>query len=145
MKYAVVSKNLVENLILWDGEDESFAAAFKKKQLVPVTDDAVSIGWKFADGVFAAPASTAEPTAETPRVVSMRQAQLALLAAGLYQSVEDAFAAAAAAGDEGMKALIEWRTAATVERDSPVVADLAKALKLKAVDLDALFLAASQL
>ena len=76
--------------------------------------------------------------------VTMRQARLALLQAGLLSSVQ---AALQAIPDEMQKqaALIEWEFAATVDKGSPWVTNLAAALGLTAEALDALFLAASQL
>lgn len=78
-----------------------------------------------------------------PAKVTMRQARLALLAAGLLPQVDAAVAAIpGAAGDA---ARIEWEYALTVERDSPLVASLAAALSLTPTQLDALFAQAAAL
>jgi hypothetical protein len=71
-----------------------------------------------------------------PSVVSMRQARLALNAAGLLSAVEGAIDAA------GMEARIEWEFAATVERDSQLVQDIAAGLSLSESQLDDLFTSA---
>ena len=77
-----------------------------------------------------------EPTGV--RVVSMRQARLALLQAGLLSQVE---AAIAAIEDAGLRQAvqIEWEYAAEVNRTHPWVQTLWAALGLSAEDLDALF------
>lgn len=94
-------------------------------------------------GEFGAIAPYVAPPAVIPSVVSMRQARLALLASGLLASVNAAVAAMA--GAEGEAARIEWEYAATVDRNSPLVAGLAAALGLTAGQLDSLFATAAGL
>lgn len=77
--------------------------------------------------------------AQKVKVVSMRQARLALLQAGLLTSVEEAVAA----GDEAGK--ITWEYATEVRRDDPLVTNLSAALDLSEGQLDALFSLASTL
>lgn len=77
--------------------------------------------------------------ASVPRVVSMRQARLALLAAGLLDDVE----AAIAAGPQAAR--IEWEYATEVQRDYGLVLQLAPALGLTDRQLDDLFVAAASL
>lgn len=80
---------------------------------------------------------------QIPPIVTMRQARLALLNVGMLPNVNAAIAGmAGAAGDA---ARIEWEYAATVDRNSPLVASLAGALALSAAELDALFTAAGAL
>lgn len=83
------------------------------------------------------------PPSSTPRAVSMRQARLALLQAGLLAGVNTAVAALP--GLDGDAARVEWEYAQEVRRDSPLVANLASAMSLDAARLDELFLAASVL
>ncbi|KPU91159.1 hypothetical protein [Variovorax paradoxus] len=92
-----------------------------------------------------APAPPAPPPAAptTPSVVSMRQARLALLDAGLLSSVEQAIAALD--GQEKQRAQIEWDYASTVDRASPFMQTLAGAIGLDVGALDALFTAAAAL
>lgn len=78
-----------------------------------------------------------------PPFVSMRQARLALLNAGLLTTVNAAVAAMA--GVEGDAARIEWEYATTVERNSPLVVGLGAALSLSNEQLDQLFVAAGGL
>lgn len=68
--------------------------------------------------------------------VTMRQARLALLAAGKLDAAEAAIDA------HGPAARIEWDYATTVHRDNPLVHALAAALD---VDLDEMFVTAAQL
>lgn len=82
-------------------------------------------------------------TPEAPRSVTMRQARLALLEAGKLAGVDAAIAAMPSPQKEA--AQIEWEFAATVNRDSPFLQDLAGAIGLDDAHLDQLFaLAASK-
>lgn len=92
--------------------------------------------------------NTPEP-ADVPKVpkvssVTMRQARLALLQAGLLSSVQSSLETII---DETQKqvALIEWEFAATVDRSSPFTQSLASSLGLTEENLDLLFQAASEL
>lgn len=78
-----------------------------------------------------------------PSIVTMRQARLALLQAGLLASVQAAIDGMS--GDEGAAARIEWEYSTTLDRNWPLVAALASVLNLDDVALDALFLQASKL
>lgn len=92
-------------------------------------------------GEFGAVAAYVAPPVVIPASVTMRQARLALLNAGLLPSVNAAIAAmAGAAGDA---ARIEWEFAATVGRSSPLIASLATGLGLNSAALDALFTSAA--
>lgn len=85
-----------------------------------------------------APVAQPEPAIPTtPNVVTMRQARLALLQAGLLTQVNTAVAnMPGAAGDA---ASIEWEYAQEVRRDSPLLAELVRALDLTTEQLDELF------
>ena len=78
-----------------------------------------------------------------PQVVTMRQARLALLDAGLLATVNDAVAAMT--GNPGEAARIEWEYATEVSRNSPLVDALSAALSLDSVMLDNLFTTAASL
>lgn len=81
--------------------------------------------------------------AVVPTVVEMRQARLALLGAGLLDTVESAIAGMT--GPEGRAAQIEWEYALTLRRDHPLTAALAGSLGLSEQALDALFTQAATL
>ena len=83
------------------------------------------------------------PVDPVPAAVSMRQARLALLKAGLLAQVNTAVAAMP--GAEGDAARIEWEYAQEVRRDSPLLAQLAGALNLSTAQLDDLFRTAATL
>lgn len=84
--------------------------------------------------------NTPEPAAASiPSSLSMRQARLALLGAGLLDAVQAGILAMPQA------AQIEWDYATTVERSSPLVATLAASLGLTSEALDALFTAGAAL
>lgn len=76
------------------------------------------------------------PEKQVPTTVSMRQARLALLSAGLLDDVQ----AAVEFGDRATQ--ISWEFAASVSRDDPLVQTLAKGLNLTSDQLDDLFIAA---
>lgn len=78
-----------------------------------------------------------------PQEVTMRQARLALHAAGKLTAVNGGIAALP--DPPKTAALIEWEYSSTVRRDSQFVALLGPALGLDAAGLDALFIAAAKL
>lgn len=77
------------------------------------------------------------PPVTVPQAVSMRQARLALLAAGLLQKVESVIVDPAAK--------IEWDYATEVLRTSGLVPQMATMLGLTDTQIDDLFIAASKL
>lgn len=81
----------------------------------------------------------APPQNIVPSVVSMRQARLALLQAGLLATVD----AAVAAGGEADQ--ITWEYATEVDRNSPLVVNMSAALNLSSQQLDNLFTLAATL
>lgn len=83
------------------------------------------------------------PSDPVPEVVTMRQARLALLGAGLLAQVNTAVANMP--GTEGDAARIEWEYAQEVRRDSPLVAALSVALGLTDEALDNLYKVAAGL
>lgn len=79
-----------------------------------------------------------------PASVTMRQARLALLGAGLLDDVDAAIAAIPDAAQR-RAAEIEWEYAQTVDRNSPFTQQLASGLGLTSEQLDALFTQAAEL
>lgn len=94
-------------------------------------------------GVVAAYVAPVDPVPVPPSSVTLRQAKLALLGAGLLAGVDAAIDGMPTPQKEAAR--IEWEYAATVERQSPLVANLSAALSLDAAALDALFVAAAAL
>ena len=109
--------------------------------------EAVVGRYRYLDGAFVAipllEPPIDPPPVEVPASVTMRQARLALLHAGLLDDVE---AALAAIPEETARraAQIEWAYAQDVERASPWVQQLTQTLGLDAAMLDELFMMASQ-
>ena len=83
------------------------------------------------------------PPPTVPEAVTMRQARLALLSAGVLTLANDAIAGMT--GVEGEAARIEWEYAHEVRRDAPLVSGMAVALGLTGEQLDDLFTAAATL
>lgn len=83
------------------------------------------------------------PPEPVPQVVTMRQARLALLAAGLLGAVETAIDALPSPDKEA--AQIEWEYAMEVNREWPLINSIGSALGLDDAAIDALFIAASKL
>jgi len=81
--------------------------------------------------------------ATIPQSVTMRQARLALLNAGLLTTVNNAVATVA--GAAGDAARIEWEFSSEVFRHRPLVVSLGTSLGLTDAQLDALFVAAAAL
>ena len=100
---------------------------------------------KLVDGVLVAltpeeiAAIAAEAAAPTPvpRSVSMRQARLALLAAGLLPTIQTYMDTQAT---EAVR--IEWEYATDIHRDRDLVAGIGQLLGLTGAQIDALFVAA---
>ena len=80
-----------------------------------------------------------KPKQESPSIVTMRQARLALLQSGLLSTVN----AAISSGGDADK--IEWEYAADVDRNSPLVQNMKAGLSLTEDDLDSLFILAATL
>ena len=74
-----------------------------------------------------------------PQQVTMRQARLALLSAGLLDDVEMVVAAA------GREAQLEWEYAAVVDRSNPAVAAMQQQKALTDAQIDDLFREAAKL
>ncbi len=115
-----LTEKIVEKAPVFNAEKDRWEQSF---DIVPLTAD--------------------ELRARVPTAVSMRQARLSLLEAGLLQAVNDAIAAMP--GADGEAARIEWEYATEVRRDSPLVAALAGPLNLADADLNQLFISASGL
>jgi hypothetical protein len=84
-----------------------------------------------------------EMRARVPQSITMRQCRLQLLTIGKLADVEAAIAALPEPAKSG--AQIEWEYAATVERNSPLIAQLGPALELNDEQLDEMFRVASSL
>lgn len=80
---------------------------------------------------------------QVPQVVTMRQARLALLGAGLLAQVETAIDALSSPQKEAAR--IEWEYSQEVHRDRPFVQALGAAMGLSNEQLDALFTTAAGL
>lgn len=84
-----------------------------------------------------------EPPQPVPATVTMRQARLALLGAGLLASVGAAIDSLPSTQKEAAR--IEWEYATEVQRSSGLVPMMGAALGLDDAGLDALFVAAAAL
>lgn len=91
------------------------------------------------DGLEPAPA----PPVAVPQFVTMRQARLALLDAGLLSSVDAAIAAMSEPAKSA--AQIEWEYASEVQRGNGMVPAMAAALGMTESQIDDLFIAAATL
>lgn len=78
-----------------------------------------------------------------PSSVTMRQARLALMAAGKLAAVESALAALSEPAKTA--ALIEWEYSNEVQRHNGFVSQLAPALGMTEAEIDALFIGAKAL
>jgi hypothetical protein len=119
---------------LLSAEEEKNWSAYtrgKNKTIVDVTDA----------GVVAYLAAQSE--ANKPKEVTMRQARLALLQAGLLDKVTAAIAGMPS--PQKQAAEIEWEYSNPLKRSQPLVTQLGAALGMDTSQLDALFLTASTL
>jgi hypothetical protein len=93
------------------------------------------------DGMLYDGQSFGLPVVPVPETVTMRQARLALLGAGLYAAVDAAINGLPSPQKEAAR--IEWEYSQEVHRNKALVQALAPALGLSGAQLDALFVAAA--
>lgn len=128
---------------LWRLEKDDIAKTWRA-----VEDDSTvaAFGFTRADFPRAAPPALpayVPPASTAPQVVSMRQARLALLQAGLLEQVNAAVATMP--GIEGETARVEWEYAQEVRREQALVQALAAVLDLSSEALEDLFIQAAKL
>ena len=137
MKHAYIENGKVKEVARVDPFSifqPSYAALF-----VPCPDD-VEAGWTVDGEQWLPPAP---PAPVVPQRVTMRQARLAMLAAGLLDDVAAAIATLPSPQKEA--AQIEWEYSQEVQRHNGVLLQLAPALRLDDAAIDALFTAAAGL
>lgn len=83
------------------------------------------------------------PPPPVPASVSMRQARLAMLQAGILDEVEGMIRDMP--GDEGRAARIDWEYALDVRRDWPLVGALGTQIGMTEQQVDELFIAAASI
>lgn len=110
---------------------------------IPPGHQARLVGREWVFEPTGAPTAPLPVSGDVPAVVTMRQACLALHAAGLLDDVDAAIAALPEA--QRRPAEIEWQRATTIERSSPLTALIAAALQLSEQHLDELFATAATL
>ena len=110
--------------------------------LPPPAHDRATQSAFFRDGSWVVETAL-PPQPQTPQSVTMRQARLALLSAGLLAAVNAAIAAMP--GVAGEAARIEWEFAQAVERDSPLIVGVSAGLNLTAAQIDDLLTLAATL
>ena len=147
MKFALIDADSGRVIQWQDHTQFGYAEAAEGQTLVQLADDfefPESPRW-LRDGKLTdeRPALPPAPPPIVPAAVSMKQARLALLAAGKLTAVNDAVKALP--GAEGDRARIEWEFSLTVERESSLVESLASTLGLSQSDIDALFFSAAAL
>jgi len=97
-------------------------------------------GFVYDGAIFSPPVPEVPPI---PNIVTMRQARLALLGAGLLPTIDASVAAMP--GAEGEAARIEWEYSGEVHRDKALVQALSASLGLTDEQLDTLFTTAATL
>lgn len=135
-RFAIIENGIVGNIVIADAE-------FAQEQGWLAAPDDVEIGWTYDGNDFAAPVVSPEEIRAAIRPVTMRQARLALLAAGVLGDVAPALAALPSPHRDAAE--IEWEYASEVRRDAPLIAALGSALGLTEDQIDDLFEAASAL
>ena len=132
MRAAIIENDIVVNV--------AEADAYFAEAQGWIASDVAKIGDLWDGETFTSPPSPPPPV---PKSVSMRQARLALLNAGLLDDVE----AAIITMDEAQRAQtqIEWEYAQEVQRDNALVAALGPKLGLDDAAIDSLFSMAATL
>lgn len=138
-RYALINAGVVESVA--EG-DAAWAAAVDADwdDVVMLADGAsVGRGHTYSGGVFAPPAASAS----VPAAVTMRQARLALLGAGLLSSVDAAIDAMSEPTRSAAR--IEWEYSNELQRSNQLLIALGPALGLSPQQIDELFVVASAL
>ena len=136
MKYAFIRNNIALEVLQTDPFTifiPSYAAQFQE-----VNTDCQA-GMVLEDGVWINP----PVVVPIPQEITMRQARLALLDAGLLANVQTAINSLPEPSKT--KAMIEWDYSNALQRDNPFVTTLGTALGLSSDDIDNLFITASGL
>lgn len=138
-RYALINDSTVVTVVEMSEEQATAAlTAFEVVHLL-AADSKCAGGWFYAGGDVVAP----EVVAHVPAEVTMRQARLALLAAGLLDDVETAIDAMEEPTQTAAR--IEWEYSNALQRDNALVAALGPALGLSTNAVDNLFRAAAAL
>ena len=137
MKYVILKNGVVTDLVRVNPIN-IFPRGYAS-QFVQVPDE-VEAGWMLVEGEYQAP-PTLPPA--VPQTVTMRQARLALLGAGLLAGVDAAIAGLSEPAKSA--ALIDWEFASTIDRNFGMVPMMAAALGLTETQIDDLFIQAAAL
>lgn len=135
-RFALISAGVVTNVIL---AEQTFIDSQGMSAIEVAGNSTVGVGDTYSGGIFSRPAFVPP----VPQSVTMRQARLALLAAGKLALVQPAIDSLS----EPIKsaAAIEWQFSNDVVRSNAFVSMLGAALGMSGGDLDALFVAAGKL
>lgn len=134
------TQHLYQTMLDWSPQRRT-AEGIKTIEETPIPEGKKSDGWRLVD-------RNGKPYREhmlydefpevpVPESVTMRQARLALLGAGLLDAAETAIASLT--GPEGRAAQIEWEYATELRRDHQLVAGIAAALDVEESAVDELF------
>lgn len=134
MQTHIIENGLVVNTILATVEEAQ--AAYTSAVCIDGSNG--GIGWIW-DGQTLTPPPVQPQALVIPTSVTMRQARLALLGAGLLDTVDAAITQA------GGAAKIEWEYATEVRRDAPLVTQMGQMLNIDDTQLDVLFITAGGL
>lgn len=124
---------------LWPAEELATLKLYQPVEADPVPEGKLiaSTSVKRVDGVVKYVHALEDVPVIIPQSISMRQARLALLQAGLLSSVEAAIDAIAE--PERTAARIEWEYATEMKRDHTLIETLAVGLSLTPEQIDQLF------
>lgn len=134
MKYAFNDNGILRDVVQANPAqlfDHGYASQF-----IEVPDDAQN-GWLW-DGTNATPPPPPPAPNPVPQEITMRQARLVLLGAGLLSGVQTAIDGLPE--PQRSAANIEWEFSNTLQRRNPFVLTLGPALGLSAEQIDALFI-----
>lgn len=141
MKWAAIRNGRVSEVVRVDPKT-IFSSAYASS-FIECPDD-VEAGWSYSDGVFSPPEPEPEMIRGVPAEVTMRQARLYLLNAGLLSSVDSAIESIT---DEKVREAvrIEWEYSNTVSRNSDTIKLIGERLGLSSEQIDNMFVEASRL
>jgi hypothetical protein len=141
MNVHIIEEGRVVNTVVVDSLDDA-SMIFPDAVVLDASLTPGSVGDIYDEQTGTLTRPAAAPVA-VPEAVTMRQARLALLAAGKLETVQTTIAGLT--GEVGDRARIEWEFSSEVRRRQPLVIDLMPALGLTEQQLDELFIQAATL
>ena len=138
MRVFVITDNVIER-VLEANDIASVATMFPNSEVIEADGSDAWASWRRVNGEWKPPGTVPS----VPVAVTMRQARLALHAAGIYSLVDGAIASLEEPGRT--TAQIEWEYATELRRDHQLIAMIGAGLGMTEEEIDSLFSSAASI